>query len=311
MDDQSEPAISYTKKPSRATVNSLKALCQLAPPDGQEGSWGVYSYVLNREICKPDHSLDNLYGLFILLGIFPNQERAEKRAEYVTKTTGSRTCAVKLCRWAELREVPDSEHTTVIKQDANGKLVEFEDQEFKKQQEAYARKYEEEKAALKEQEKELDSDDISHYKQQWLLTLQNYTRLKMLEKQLSTMKDTYEKRVRKIQEHYRLHPEHDEEWLNYLSEMDYTEAQIGCIKNGYQDLKGEILGDIPTTVLVQDSKENQLIAESLPAIPSTVVSTSPDNSPTSSDSGEIKEVGEWKRVSKNKRRKARRYKNSQ
>jgi len=310
MDDQSKPAISYTKKPSHATVNSLKALCKLAPPDGQEGSWGVYSYVLNRDICKEDGNPDNLYGLFILLGIFPNQSRAEKRAEFITQSTGSRTCAVQLCRWAELREVPDSGHTTVIKQDANGKLVEFEDQEFRKQQEAYAKKYEEEQSILQEQEKELDPDDISHYKQQWLLALQNYARLQMMEKKLKDTKETYQKRVQKIQEHHRCHPEHDEEWLEYLSEVNYTDSQIECIRSGYQDLRVDILGDI--SVDDSDSKEGHSIAESLPEIPSTIRKiTSPENSPISSDSGEIKEDGEWKRVSKNKRRKARRYKNSQ
>ena len=180
MEDKSKPAISYTNKPSRTTVDSLKALCQLAPPDGQEGSWGVYSYALNRDICGSNGTPDNLYGLFILLGIYPNKERAEKRAEHITKTTVSKTCAVKLCRWAELREVSDSEHTTIIKQDVNGKLVEFEDQEFRKQQEVYAKKYEEEKSILLVQEKELDPDDISHYKQQWLLTIQNYASLKTL-----------------------------------------------------------------------------------------------------------------------------------
>ena len=310
MDDLSKLAISYTKKPSRATVNSLKALCKLAPPDGQEGSWGVYSYVLNRDICKEDGHPDNLYGLFILLGVFPNQSRAEKRAEFITQSTGSRTCAVQLCRWTELREVPDSEHTTVIKQDANGKLVEFENQEFKKQQESYAKKYEEEQSILQEQEKELDPDDISYYKQQWLLTLQNYARLRMAEKKLEATKKSYEKRVQKIQEHYRCHPEHDREWLNYLSEIDYTDSQIECIRSGYEDLRVDILGDIS----VDDDKEGEghSIAESLPEIPSTFTKiTSSENSSISSDSGEIKEDREWKRVSKNKRRKARRYKNSQ
>jgi len=308
-----EPAVSYTKKPSRTTVNSLKALCQLAPPDGQEGSWGVYSYVLNRDIVGEDGNPDNLYGLFILLGLYPNQERAEKRAEHITKTTGSKACAVKLCRWAELKEISDSEHTTVIKQDTEGKLVEFENQEFKRQQEIYARKYEEEKSILQEQEKELDPDDISYYKQQWLLTLQNYTRVKMMEKKLAAAQEAYQKRVKNIQLHYQEHPEHDKEWLDYLSEVNYTEAQIECIKKGYEDLRQEIIPDNTAEIELDSDETTNTVAASLPDIPSPPrVSSSEESShsPEGGEGGEGGEAGEWRKVSKNKRRKTRRYRNS-
>jgi len=186
----------------------------------------------------------------------------------------------------------------LIKQDIEGKLVEFENQEFERQQEIYAKKYKEEKSILKEQEKEIDPDDISHYKHQWLLTIQNYARIKMLEKKLTTAREIYQKRVQKIQSHYQKHPEHDKEWLNYLSKIDYTEAQIECIRNGYENLKQEILIDNQTT---------NTVAASLPDIPSPPKISSGEGS---TEENENKIMGEWQKISKNKKRKARRYKNT-
>ena len=312
MEGENKPGISYTKRPTHENVNSLKSLCQLAPPKGQENDWVVCGFALNQAICRKDLTPDNEYGLFILLGYYPTEVLARKRAEHITKTTGARVCITKFCHWAEWKLLSDSEYTTMIKEDVGGKLAEYDEQEFRRQQEKYKKKYEEEKAILHEQEKEVDPEDIAHYKQQWILAIQNFARLKMYHKKVASIEETYQHHIQKIRNHYTRHPNHDEEWLEYLKDLDYTEAQIECIQNAYFDLRKEILeekGDCDPNLEELSEEEDPPtsvhLAASLPEIPLPLQKQS-----SSEDSPEEQDP-DWHKVSKNKRRRARRRKTSQ
>lgn len=236
-----EPGIKYTERPSRSKINSLKTLCEIVPPRGQEGYWVVYSYVLNDDICKKYGEPDNLYGLLIFMGCYANRELATKKAEYLTQTTGNKMGIVRLCRWSELKRVPDADHTVMIHTDTKGKLIKFEDQEFRRQQEHYQKQYEKEQSLLEEQNAETDSTSIAYYKQQWLLTIRNYARIQKLKRDLSQAEEAYSKRVELIRNHHSAFPDHDRDWLHHLQSTGYTDAQIEVVENAYKTLKSEIL----------------------------------------------------------------------
>jgi hypothetical protein len=238
------PASAHIPPPSRDKINSLKALCMLAPPEGQEGYWCVYSYVLNREVCKSkgEHELDNLYGMDIMLGVYPNEDIATKRAKYVTETTGYGCRAAPLCVWNPLLLDSDPKRTTCIHKDVDGKILDFEDQEYQRQQELYFNRLEREKATLDEQERELDPEDISHYKYHWLAILKNKVRLEDLRDKLDKAQQDFDKHKSIIEEHYNRHPKHDKEWLEYLISIGYSGEEVNIIKEKYELLKPEILG---------------------------------------------------------------------
>lgn len=282
-----EPGIRYTERPSRNKVNPLKTLCKLTPPKGQEGYWVVYSYVLNDDVCKADGKLDNLYGLLIFMGCHANRELATKRAKYLTQTTGNRMGIVQLCRWSELKRVSDTEHTVMVHTDTKGKLVKFEDQEFKRQQEQYQKQYEKEQSLVKEQNAETDPSSISYYKHQWLLTIRNYARIQKLKHDLFQAEETYGKRVELVRNHCASFPEHDRDWLRHLQSAGYTDAQIEVIENAYRTLRGDVLPE-----------------EVRREVPETIDSSSIKISCPVKRVKETKEkgAGEWHKVTGSKRR---------
>lgn len=286
-----EPGIKYTERPSRSKINPLKTLCRIEPPRGQEGYWVVYSYVLNDDICKEGGEPDNLYGLLIFMGCYANRELATKRAEHLTQTTGNRMGIVQLCRWSELKRVPDADHTVMIHTDTKGKLIKFEDQEFRRQQEQYQKQYEKEQTLLKEQNAETDPSSISYYKQQWLLAIRNYARVQKLKRDLSQAEEAYSKRVELIRNHYTTFPDHDRDWLRHLQSTGYTDAQIEVVENAYKTLKSEILTDNPGTKTPKPTE-------------SSIRTISPVKKPKESKK---KSAGEWHTVTGPKRRRQKRH----
>ncbi len=230
-----EPGISHTK----LERISLKALCVLKPfPSGD--IWVVYTYVLNREIQTPKDT----HGLLIVLGCCPNQKQAEKKARQLTQNTGQRMAIAQLGCWVELRLLRNKENTTMIHVDSEGKLVQFETQEFKHQQQRRQDQYEKEKSLLAEQQMETDPTSVSHYKHHWLRAIHNYAQIQEAKEKLEHAQKVYEKRVKAIRAHYSTFPEHDTEWLSNLGVLDYTPSEMEAIEAGYISLRKEILKDV-------------------------------------------------------------------
>ena len=230
-----EPGISHTK----LERVSLKALCTLEPFPSKD-VWVVYTYVLNREI----QTKEDTHGLLIVLGCCPNHDLAEKRARLLTQKTGQRMAIAQLGYWTELRLLHNKEHTTMIHADPEGKLVQFETQEFKHQQQRRQDQYEKEKALLVEQQTEMDPHSIAYYKHQWLRAIHNYAQMKEAEEKLENAQKVYETRVKAIRTHYSTFPDHDTEWLTCLGALDYTPSEMEAIEAGYISLRKEILKDV-------------------------------------------------------------------
>ena len=72
--------------PPPRRVNSLQSIMKLRPTIGSE--WSTLAFVLNRDMIKPDGSLDELHAVVFPLGSFSDREKAEEHAKNVIAITG-------------------------------------------------------------------------------------------------------------------------------------------------------------------------------------------------------------------------------
>jgi hypothetical protein len=265
-----QPAIAHLPKPKKADICPLKALCVIPPPSGQ--GWAVYSYALNSDICTADGTPDNFYGLFWILGAYPEGEAgrlaAMDRARHITETTGQKVAVCKLGLWARLTLEPPPEQVTTIHKDVEGNIVELENQEFKKKQAEYARRYESEQRQLQETIDATQPHSLAHFKQNALLALKHQESIERAEKALEEAQVKYNKRCAILRDHYQSHPEHESEWLkvfrSQLEERGEGE-HYSVIEEAYLSSRSKLLGT-ETKSSTSKSTAESLEKESAPSV---------------------------------------------
>ena len=225
-------------------VNSLQALSRLKPKKGSE--WNTIAFALNRDIIDKDGKVDDLYGMIFSLGSFDDQEKAENHAKNVISLTGhpgvivaKYGCAVPLSSKFDPNNVVD------VPVDLKGKMINLESSQYKHDKETFEKRVKQEKEMVQEAEDETDINHIEHFKRQCFLAIKNRANYQMHQKQAEEYWNSYKKRETNVREHFKTHPEHEQNWLSYFKEKleERGEAQIyDGIESAYLELRNELLG---------------------------------------------------------------------
>jgi hypothetical protein len=224
--------------------NSLQALVKLKPNSGQE--YNVLAYVLNRDMIKPDGTLDDIHGIVFPLGSFSSKEKAEDHAKTIIESTGHPAVVVAGYGYP-VRLTPnlDSATTVDVPVDIKGKLINMEDAQFNMEKATLEKKIKLEKELLEEAERETNPSDIEHYKRQWYLAIKNHATYLAHKKIMEEAQSNYQKRVKAIQDHYTKYPDHDTKIMNYLKEklVERGEGDLyDSLEVAYNELHPTVIG---------------------------------------------------------------------
>lgn len=238
-----EATIGGTVASAPAKKNALRALMALKPKSGHE--YNVLAYVLNRDMIKSDGSLDELHGVVFSLGSFGSKEKAEKHAKQIIEQTGHPGIVVAGygCPIRLTTDV-DTAATIDVPVDVKGKLVEWEDTQYKKEKDAIEKKIKVETELMEEAQQETNPDHIEHYKRQWYLAIKNKAMYMTSKASMEAADINYQKRVSSIKDHYTKHPEHDTQFLSHLKEKLIERGEGDLYENlatAYKELHPQII----------------------------------------------------------------------
>lgn len=224
-------------------VNSFQALSRLKPKRGSE--WCTIAFALNRDIVDKDGKIDDLYGMIFSLGSFDEQEKAETHAKNIISLTGhpgvivaKYGCAVPLSSKFDPNNVVD------VPVDLKGKMVNLESSQYKHDKETFEKRVIQEREMVQEAEDETDINHIEHFKRQCFLAIKNRANYQMHQKQAEEYWNSYKKRETNVREHFKNHPNHEQNWLSYFKEKleERGESQIySGIESAYLELRDELL----------------------------------------------------------------------
>lgn len=256
--------------PPLPKVNSLQALMRLRPKRGCE--WCTFAFVLNRDMIRSDGSLDDLHAMVFPLGAFDSEERAEEHAKNIISITGHpAVVAAKYGAPVPLTLKFDTKVITEVPVDLKGRIIELESDQYKREREEYERRVQREREIMKEQEDEIDPDNIEHFKRQAYLAIKNRANYQHHSRETDSAWDMYKKREAAVRDHYVRHPEHERDWLPYLKEKLTERGEMSLyfsMEAAYKEIRDELLGLIPEDnvisepeVIIPDSKPENSISE--------------------------------------------------
>lgn len=228
--------------PAPKKINSLHALMRLKPKENSK--WCVFAYVLNRDFVKPDGTVDDLYAVIFPLGSFSCETSAINHAKNIMAITGHPSIVVG--RYGSPNSLtlnPDPKVVTQVYVEDN-KIKELETAQYKRDRDEHERKIKQAKEIALEEEQETDADNIEHFKREAILAIKNKAKYMHLAKQAEDALKAYEKRRDNIRDHYKRHPEHEEQWLPYLKSKlkDRGELELyNTCEKGYNEIKTELL----------------------------------------------------------------------
>jgi len=214
----------------------------LAPPTGQ--AYGVYAYLLNGEL---DVTAPNeLYGMVIVLGVYPNEHEAAERARTVIRITGHQAVmATRLNTWAPLRKVPMTGTVIAVPTDVDEALSlaankqQMEQLKQNKLREAITQDIDAERRM------ETDVDHLEHYRRTLFLALSNREQWESYQQRSQTAHQSYIKRRDELRSHYMRHPEHDAQVMDLLEQKLTLRGEtelLAQLKDQYTKHRSELLG---------------------------------------------------------------------
>ena len=246
--------------PPLPKVNSLQAIMRLRPK--KEDSWGVFAFVLNRDMIKPDGTLDELHAMVFSLGSRPNQAEAEKHATNVIAITGHPgVVAAQYGSPFPLTTKFDPKHVQEVALDSKGRVIEMESAQYKRDREDYEKRAKHERDIMKEAEEETDPENIEHFKRQCYLAIKNRASFQVHTREADTAWQNYKKREANVRDHFARHPEHEAQWLPYLKAKLIERGEAALyhgLETAYKELRDELLGLIDS-----DSDDNEPSCEPL------------------------------------------------
>jgi hypothetical protein len=230
--------------PPPSKVNSLQALTRLRPKTGVE--WSTFAFVLNRDMIKPDGTLDELHAVVFPLGSFDSEEKADEHAKNVMEIT--KHPAVVSAHYGTPVPLKVKFDPKVVKEvdfDMKGKIIELESAQYKREREDYEKRAKLERDVMKEAEEETDVNNIEHFKRQCYLAIKNRASFQMYRKQADSAWENYKKRELAVREHFVRHPQHEKEWLPYLKEKLTERGELELyygMEAAYKEIRSELLG---------------------------------------------------------------------
>lgn len=220
-------------------IQGLQNIIKLKPEAGCE--WNVYSYVINKDIIDEHGKVDDLRGLIFPLGSFDTLQKAENHAKNIIEKTGySKVVVAKYGIPIQLSTKSDVSIIETVPVDINGKIINLESKAYEEQQEIYQKKIKYEQELKEECELECDINHIEHYKRIAYLTIKHYVNYLNLKKQLEEIESIYQKRKLELNDHLKLHPEHEKDFLPYFKEKLMKrgeEALYSFIETNYNKYK--------------------------------------------------------------------------
>ena len=242
-DKRSSSLIGAETVPPPPRVNSLQALTRLRAKKGCD--WCTFAFVLNQDMIKPDGTLDDLHALVFPLGSFSEQSQAEDHAKNViaiTKHPG--VIAARYGVPVPLTTKFNPEAVTEVRLD-NGRIVELENAQYKREQEEYERRIKQERDLVKEAEEETNTESIEHFKRQCYLAIKNRASYQVHMREADAAWQSYKKREMAVRDHFARHPEHEKEWLPYLKQKLAERGEMNLylgIEAAYNEIHDELLG---------------------------------------------------------------------
>ena len=229
--------------PPPKRVNSLQAITRLRPKKGSE--WCTFAFVLNRDMIKEDGTLDELHAVVFPLGGFSERHQADEHAKNVIAITGHpAVISAQYGTPVKLTTKFDPEVVTEVTL-SNGKIIELESAQYKRETEEYENRVKQERELVKEAEDETDKDNIEHFKRQCYLAIKNRSTYEVASKQAEEAWKNYKKREEAVRDHFTRHPEHEKEWLPYLKQKLAERGEMKLysgIEAAYSEIRDELLG---------------------------------------------------------------------
>jgi hypothetical protein len=222
----------------------VRRLLKEKPPKGQ--NWSVFCYFLNRDIVV-DGKADDLFGYVIMLGSYKTEEQAKQRVEALIQETGhAGFCAAKYGVPGPLERTP-RQHVTLIHVDEKNRLVKMADKESDEEQAQHKEKERIQHEILEEKDRELNPNDIEHFRHNAMCLLENRSAIQLYKAKLQEAEDAYKLRVEAVCTHRARHPEHEDEWVDHeekkFAERYGTQMAAG-IRAGWASLREELFPDI-------------------------------------------------------------------
>lgn len=241
--------------PPPKNLHSLQAIMKLKPTT-TNNNYCTFAFALNRDMIKPDGTLDELHAVVFPLASFKDQDMAHNYALDVIQRTGhSGVIAAKFGSPVQLTSKFDPDNVIEVLVDDKGMIKDIESEQYKRDRDAYEKQIEYEKELQQEAEAECDPDHIEHFKRSAYLAIKNLSALKHNLKQVRENKENYIKRRDQLREHYNLHPEHEENWLPYLKEKLTERGELSLYQSleyGYNQIREELLGIKDDTYLMEE-----------------------------------------------------------
>ena len=223
--------------PSPSPTNSLQQIMTLTPPASL--SWCVFAYAI------PVDADDTLKAVVFMLGAFTTQELATAHAKSIIEKTGhSKIVVAKYGMPVQLSNTIDQAVVTAVPVDLNNKLIQLEQEDYIKQKEFFEQKQKIEQELLLEMDHEENVHDIEHYKYNMYLTLKHYDMYEQLRTKSNDMFQLYKKRREHVLSHFKSHPMHDAQFLDFLKQKLEPRGEMPLfewIKQKYEQHRGMIL----------------------------------------------------------------------
>lgn len=244
MNTDKKTIIGSESIPPPCKIEGLQAITKLKPISGCR--YGVYTYALNKDIVDKDGKVDDFRGMFFLLGTFDKKTDAENHLkDLMIKTKHSEFYISEYGKPIRISTDIDTSNISKVYVDNNNKIKELESEQYKKDKEIYEKKMKLENDIVQEAENEFDPNHIDHFQRQCYLALKNKTTYENYKDIMKKALKNYEKNVISIREHYKNHPEHEEQWLPNLKEKLTERGELNMynmIESGYEKYRDELLG---------------------------------------------------------------------
>lgn len=199
------------------TVSSLQKLLKL--PVKKECMWNVFAYCIHDDIVKDDGTLEDDRALVFLLGSFKHLKDAESHVKYVMEETGyGHIVVAKYGIPIKITTKRDNEVIEHITTDMQGKIIDIDTREIKKQKTLYEDRVKKEKELIEESKEENNPDSIEHFKRVAHLATKYLTNSIELQKKTEAFQKQYEEQKSLLHKHLLVHPEHEAQFLPYLKD---------------------------------------------------------------------------------------------
>lgn len=215
-------------------VECLKNISKL-----ESNTYSVFVYVLSEEI----ESKEDIYGFLWPLGEFSKKSKANKYAKKVIEKTQ--------CPWVTVAKTNMPFALTLkptevseVKLDEKGKLIQIEDELYKKEIETFKKQEQLKKEIEEEIKEEQNETSIEYFKREAYMAIKHKFALEKAKKEFEFHSSNYEIKIKNLRNNYRQFPEHEQQFLEFYKNKLSSRDELPLyheIENGYQVIRNDIV----------------------------------------------------------------------